>query len=74
MGGVEHRNGKRRKALPWAVLGLWTVLLALVAPFATDLGDVQVNRAVDYLPTSADSTQVARIQDAMPGGEATSIV
>ncbi|WP_320784014.1 MMPL family transporter [Streptomyces sp. CRN 30] len=74
MGGVEHRGGKRRKALPWAVLGLWIVLLACVAPFATKLGDVQVNRAVDYLPKSADSTQVARIQDAMPGGEATSIV
>ncbi|MFK0119125.1 MMPL family transporter [Streptomyces sp. NPDC090994] len=74
MGGVEHSGGKRRKALPWAVLGLWVVLLAFVAPFATKLGDVQVNRAVDYLPTSADSTRVARVQDAMPGGEATSVV
>ncbi|MBT2409501.1 MMPL family transporter [Streptomyces sp. ISL-12] len=74
MGGVEHSGGKRRKALPWAVLGLWVVLLAFVAPFATELGDVQVNRAVDYLPAGADSTRVARVQDAMPGGEATSVV
>ncbi|MFJ9084502.1 MULTISPECIES: MMPL family transporter [unclassified Streptomyces] len=75
MGGMEHRTiSKRRRALPWAVLALWIGLLAFVAPFATKLGDVQVNRAVDYLPASADSTQVAKIQDQMPGGEATSII
>ncbi|MFI1864907.1 MMPL family transporter [Streptomyces jumonjinensis] len=56
------------------MLGLWIALLAFVAPFATKLGDVQENRAVDYLPASADSTQVAKIQDRMPGGEATSII
>ncbi|MFD7405467.1 MMPL family transporter [Streptomyces sp. NPDC059866] len=70
----QSGSGKRRRALPWAVLGLWVGLLVLIAPFSGKLSDVQVNRAVDYLPTSADSTQVARIQDSLPGGEATSIV
>ncbi|MFJ4768560.1 MMPL family transporter [Streptomyces uncialis] len=64
----------RRTAVPWAVLGLWIVLLALVVPFAGKLGDVQQDRAVDYLPAGADSTQVAKIQDSLPGGETTELV
>lgn len=60
--------------MPWLVLGLWVVLLAVVAPFAAKLADVQQDKAVDYLPTSADSTQVAKIQDRLPGGESTELV
>lgn len=63
-----------RRGVPWLVLGLWVVLLAVVAPFAAKLADVQRDRAVDYLPASADSTQVARIQDRLPGGESTELV
>ncbi|MFJ4537873.1 hypothetical protein ACIP39_18185 [Streptomyces tibetensis] len=36
--------------------------------------DIQQNRAVDYLPDSADSTQVARDRDELPGGESTDLV
>jgi RND superfamily putative drug exporter len=64
----------RRRAVPWAVLGLWVALLALVGPFAAKLGDVQHDRATDYLPASADSTQAARIEEALPGGESTDLV
>ncbi|NUT34994.1 MAG: MMPL family transporter, partial [Hamadaea sp.] len=60
--------------MPWLVLGLWIAVLALASPFASKLGDVQRDRAVDYLPASADSTQVARIQERLPGGEATEMV
>ncbi|WP_377274480.1 MMPL family transporter [Peterkaempfera sp. SMS 1(5)a] len=60
--------------LPWAVLALWLAVLALAGPLAGRLADVQQNRAVDYLPASADSTQVAKVQDALPGGEATELV
>jgi len=60
--------------VPWAVLVLWLAVLALAGPLAGKLADVQQNRAVDYLPVSADSTQVAKIQDALPGGEATELV
>ncbi|GGQ00191.1 MMPL family transporter [Streptomyces mutabilis] len=67
------RSGRRR-AVPWLVLGLWVAVLAIAAPFASQLSDVQRDRAVDYLPASADSTQVAKIQDRLPGGEATEMV
>ncbi|GAA4025695.1 MMPL family transporter [Streptomyces plumbiresistens] len=60
--------------MPWAVLGLWLAALVLVGPLAGKFSDVQQNRAVDYLPDSADSTQVARVQDQLPGGEATDLV
>jgi RND superfamily putative drug exporter len=56
------------------VLGLWIVALVAVSPFASKLADVQRDRAVDYLPASADSTQVAKIQERLPGGEATEMV
>ncbi|WP_369214529.1 MMPL family transporter [Streptomyces flavofungini] len=65
---------RRRRAVPWVFLGLWTVLLALASPFAAQLADVQQDRAVDYLPASAESTEVADIQDQLPGGQATELV
>ncbi|MDX3642031.1 MMPL family transporter [Streptomyces sp. MB09-02B] len=74
MGPAETNVRTRRRAVPWLVLGLWVVLLAVVAPFAAKLSEVQNDRAVDYLPSSADSTQVARIQDRLPGGETTELV
>lgn len=60
--------------MPWTLLGLWIVVLAIAGPFAGKLSDVQHDRAVDYLPASADSTQVAKIQDELPGGESTELV
>ncbi|MFC7893504.1 MMPL family transporter [Streptomyces sp. NPDC057381] len=74
-GGTDAaRRGGRRRAVPWLVLGLWIAVLAVAAPLASQLSDVQRDRAVDYLPASADSTQVAKIQDRLPGGEATEMV
>ncbi|MFD5118041.1 MMPL family transporter [Streptomyces sp. NPDC058385] len=72
MGGVP--TTRRRAAVPWTLLGLWIVVLAIAGPFAGKLSDVQHDRAVDYLPASADSTQVAKIQDELPGGESTELV
>ncbi len=60
--------------MPWAVAGLWVVALVLLLPLAGEFADVQQNRAVDYLPDGADSTQVARVQDELPGGESTDLV
>ncbi|WP_078943109.1 MMPL family transporter [Streptomyces aureus] len=74
MGAGETRTRPRRRAVPWAVLALWIGLLAVVGPFAAKLSDVQHDRAVDYLPASADSTRVAKIEDRLPGGEATELV
>ncbi|MGW0968389.1 MMPL family transporter [Streptomyces sp. NPDC002516] len=64
----------RWRAVPWAVLALWVGLLAAVGPFAAKLSDVRHDRAVDYLPSGADSTRAARIEDRLPGGEATELV
>ncbi|WP_372349882.1 MMPL family transporter [Streptomyces sp. KL116D] len=75
MGGPPGTTARRRKhAVPWTLLALWVAVLALAGPFAGKLGDVQKDRAVDYLPASADSTQVAKIQDRLPGGETTELV
>ncbi|MEU6271616.1 MMPL family transporter [Streptomyces populi] len=74
MGAGETRARSRRRAVPWAVLALWIGLLAVVGPFAAKLSDVQHDRAVDYLPSSADSTRVAKTEDRLPGGEATELV
>ncbi|WP_180289155.1 MULTISPECIES: MMPL family transporter [Streptomyces] len=64
----------RRRAVPWLVLGLWVAVLAAVGPFAAKLADVQHDRVTDYLPASADSTQVAKIQEQLPGGQSTELV
>ncbi|MEU8751440.1 MMPL family transporter [Streptomyces chartreusis] len=72
MGAVG--TSARRRGVPWLVLGLWIVALVAVSPFAAKLADVQRDRAVDYLPASADSTQVAKIEERLPGGEATEMV
>ncbi|MFG2321406.1 MMPL family transporter [Streptomyces sp. NPDC048568] len=72
--GAVRTSGGRRRAVPWLVLGLWIAVLAIASPFASKLADVQRDRAVDYLPAGADSTQVAKIQDRLPGGETTEMV
>ncbi|MFJ8104709.1 MMPL family transporter [Streptomyces sp. NPDC096132] len=63
-----------RKSIPWVVLALWVAVLAFVSPFAAKLADVQHDRITDYLPASADSTKAAKIQEQLPGGEATELV
>ncbi|MEW2574445.1 MMPL family transporter [Streptomyces sp. NPDC047070] len=73
-GKTSTTSKRRRRAVPWAVLGLWIALLALAGPFAMKLADVQHDRVTDYLPASADSTQVAKIQEQLPGGESTELV
>ncbi|MFJ5075739.1 MMPL family transporter [Streptomyces sp. NPDC088553] len=64
----------RKRIVGWGVLALWVIVIALAAPLAGKLGDVQRDRAVDYLPASADSTQVATIMEQMPGGGSTDLV
>ncbi|MFI6486256.1 MMPL family transporter [Streptomyces sp. NPDC050564] len=74
MGPGKTTTYRRRRAVPCALLGLWVAVLAIIGPFASKLTDVQHDRAVDYLPASADSTQVAKIEDRLPGGETTELV
>lgn len=70
--GRQWRRAAR--LVPWGVLVLWLAVLALAGPSAGGLADAQRNRAVDYLPVSADSTRVAALQEALPGGQATELV
>ncbi|MFF9123361.1 MMPL family transporter [Streptomyces sp. NPDC014889] len=72
--GAAETTRTRRRAIPWLLLALWIGVLALASPFASKLAGVQHNRATDYLPASADSTQVAKIQNRLPGGERTELV
>lgn len=59
--GIGHLVcGRRAK---WIVLGLWLVVLFVVAPFATKLTDAQDNDASSWLPGSAESTQVLEISE-----------
>ncbi|TQJ88033.1 MMPL family transporter [Streptomyces sp. SLBN-31] len=77
MGAVRtsaRPGARRRRAVPWAVLALWLAALVLAGPLAGKFSGIQQNRSVDYLPDSADSTQVARVQDRLPGGESTDLV
>ncbi|NUS11545.1 MAG: MMPL family transporter [Streptomyces sp.] len=67
-------GGTVRRGLPWAVIGLWVVVLAVSAVFAGRLNGVKHDETVDYLPASAQSTQVATIQKGMAGGSATDLV
>lgn len=72
--GGAGRTGGFRKAVPWGVLALWVIVIAVAGSFAGGLADVQRDRTADYLPSSADSTQVARLKDQLPGGEVTSVL
>ncbi|MFB8775511.1 MMPL family transporter [Streptomyces broussonetiae] len=59
--GIAHLVcGRRAK---WLVLGLWVVVLLVVAPLAQKLTDAQDNDAQSWLPGSAESTQVLEISE-----------
>ncbi|MFI1830632.1 MMPL family transporter [Streptomyces sp. NPDC020412] len=66
--------GRRRRTLPWALLALWVAVVAVALPFAGKLEEVQRDNVVDYLPASADSTQVAKVEQSLPGGATTEVV
>ncbi|WP_413799226.1 MMPL family transporter [Streptomyces iranensis] len=67
-------GGKRRRSLPWAVIAGWVLLLLVAVPFAGKLEGAKRDTAVDYLPAGADSTQVARLQERLPGGDTIDLV
>ncbi|MET9362652.1 MMPL family transporter [Streptomyces sp. NPDC006632] len=71
---TEASTTLRRRAVPWGILALWVIVLAVAGSFAGKLGDVQRDQTGDYLPAGADSTQVATVQDRLPGGEITGLL
>ncbi|AGL18139.1 MMPL family transporter [Actinoplanes sp. N902-109] len=60
--------------VPWLVIGLWVVLVAVMVPMSAKLSSVTKDRAVDSLPASAESTKVAALEDGLPGGEENTFV
>lgn len=72
--GQTGRTAGYGRVIPWAVLVLWVVAIAVAGSFAGKLADVQRDRPADYLPSGADSTRVARLQEELPGGEATGVL
>lgn len=72
--GQAGRTGGYRRVIPWGVLALWVIAIAVAGSFAGKLADVQRDRTADYLPSGADSTQVAGLQENLPGGEVTSVL
>ncbi|MFB4296292.1 MMPL family transporter [Actinomadura sp. NTSP31] len=62
-GLIAGRRGK------WAVLAIWVVLLVALGPLAGRLADVEKNDAASWLPASAESTQVVKLQDAFQKDE-----
>ncbi|MFE9400655.1 MMPL family transporter [Streptomyces sp. NPDC006530] len=72
--GAKPSTTRRRRVVPRGVLALWVIVLAVAGSFAGRLGDVQRDQTADYLPAGADSTQVAALQEKLPGGEITALV
>lgn len=65
---------RTRRIIAGAVIGAWVVIMVIAFPFAGKLGDVQRDRTVDYLPASAQSTQVAELARELPGGDSSDLV
>ena len=63
-------TGRRSK---WLVVLGWLVLLAIFAPLGAKLSNVTDNRTESFLPASAESTEVLRLEARrFPGGESAS--
>jgi RND superfamily putative drug exporter len=62
-------SGRRTK---WAVLGLWIVVLVVLAPLGAELADETQDDTESFLPASAESTEVVRLlDDEFESGETT---
>ncbi|MFG1995615.1 MMPL family transporter [Actinoplanes sp. NPDC048988] len=55
--------------VPWLVIGLWIALAAVMVPLSGKLSSVTSDKAVDALPASAESTEVAVLEESLPGAE-----
>src|SRR5579862_1056924 len=57
----KTRRSRRPLIAAAAVLGAWLVLAA-AAPFATKLSSLQKNDLADFLPSTAEATQVLKLE------------
>ena len=59
---ADPKGSKRPLILAAAVLAGWLVLAAAAAPFATKLSSLQKNDLADFLPSTAEATQVLKLE------------
>ena len=60
-------SGRRTK---WVVLALWIVLVVVLAPIGSKLGDVTNDQTQSFLPKNAESTKVVKLlTKEFPGGQ-----
>jgi RND superfamily putative drug exporter len=69
--GAETRpkNSRTKTLLPWLVVAVWVGLVVGGFSLAGKLDSVTRDGQVDYLPASAQSTQVLLAEAELPGGE-----
>ncbi|GAA3853537.1 MMPL family transporter [Streptomyces sedi] len=72
--GRSDVRPSRSSPLAWGVLGLWLLVVVLALPLAGQLGESTEDEGVDYLPASAESTEVARLTELLPGGDTTDLL
>ncbi|SOD64451.1 putative drug exporter of the RND superfamily [Streptomyces zhaozhouensis] len=72
--GRSDVRPSRSSPLAWGVLGLWLLVVALALPLAGQLGESTEDEGVEYLPASAESTEVARLTELLPGGDTTDLL
>jgi RND superfamily putative drug exporter len=63
------KRSRSRALLPWLVVAVWVGLLVGGLALAGKLDSVTRDGQVDYLPASAQSTQVLQAEAGLPGGE-----
>ncbi|HYF71761.1 MAG TPA: MMPL family transporter, partial [Nocardioides sp.] len=69
--GLDNRpkRSPAKTLLPWLVLAVWVGLIVGGYSLAGKLDSVTRDGQVDYLPASAESTQVLLAEGELPGGE-----
>src|SRR5690242_4665795 len=58
----KTRRSRKPLVVAAAVLGGWLLLAVAAAPFATKLSSLQKNDLADFLPSSAEATQVLKLE------------
>ncbi len=53
----------------WIIVALWIVILGLLTPYATQLGDVETNDGSTFLPANAESVEVNELLEQFDNGD-----
>ena len=73
-GGAGPESGKTIRWVKWLVVVLWLVAMVALAPLGAKLQGAEKNNASSFLPRSAQSTQVLKLQERFASGNVTPAV